>query len=310
MKTRNYIIAFLFIVTGIANAQQEIQYSQNILNSHLLINPAYSGIWEESTIGLKYRNQWVGAEGAPTSFLLLGETALKDNLNLGVVVSHDEIGINSISSFELDPSMQIKVNETAKLSFGSKIGMVYQSSDFSKLNGVNLTDPLYSDNTTFAPYIGLGMLYYTPKYYIGLSSPRVVNFEKTNTTQKLLASHIYLYGGTKFELEKDLDLRPQLLFKNDFKTNLIAEISTQLWFKNKVAVGVSYRTNDAFSAMFQTNIKNFVLGYSYDITTSPLKDSSNGSHELYLGIKLFKAPKKEEDTEEQPKQRKTHQRYF
>ena len=54
-----------------------------------------------------------------------------------------------------------------------------------------------------------------------------------------------------------------------------------------VWLGVSYRTEDAIAPLlgyqFKPNAKSMLkIGYSYDVTTSQLKNYSSGSHEIML----------------------------
>ncbi|MGB0427490.1 MAG: PorP/SprF family type IX secretion system membrane protein [Flavobacteriales bacterium] len=308
MNTKLKLVIALSCFYGAVFAQQEIQYTQNILNSHLLINPAYSGVFGEHTVGLKFRNQWDKLPGSPQSFIALGELPIKENLNLGIVFNHDVIGINTSDAIEISPSTQLKVSDNSKLSLGLKVGFHHLDSDFSRLVGVDITDPLYANRANNSTYFGAGALYYNPKFYIGLSSPRIVNFESKSAGDKYLKNHFYLYGGSKIKLDEQFDLRPQLLLKSEFKADLVAEISSQLWFENKVGLGVGYRSGDAVSASLQMEFKKMTFGYSYDITTSSLREHQNGSHEFFVGIKLKKS--KPEKEGEEPVDRSTNQRYF
>jgi len=49
-------------------------------------------------------------------------------------------------------------------------------------------------------------------------------------------------------------------------------------------VGASYRSNDAIVAILEYQVsKKLRVGYSYDFTTSELKNYSTGSHEIIIG---------------------------
>jgi hypothetical protein len=55
--------------------------------------------------------------------------------------------------------------------------------------------------------------------------------------------------------------------------------------------GLAYRHLDAVSILAGYKNKNFVVGYSYDYTTTELNKYSTGSHELVLSYR-FKVVKK------------------
>ncbi|MBK7482874.1 MAG: type IX secretion system membrane protein PorP/SprF [Flavobacteriales bacterium] len=70
-------------------------------------------------------------------------------------------------------------------------------------------------------------------------------------------------------------------------------------YNNQVWLGVSYRTEDAIAPLIGYQIATgkdktsmFKIGYSYDVTTSRLKNYSSGSHEIMLNycMLLVKKP--------------------
>ena len=63
---KNIIILLIFLFALSANAQQDPQYTQYMYNMNV-INPAYAGSVEGIGVGMLYRNQWEGLEGAPTT---------------------------------------------------------------------------------------------------------------------------------------------------------------------------------------------------------------------------------------------------
>jgi len=101
-------------------------------------------------------------------------------------------------------------------------------------------------------------------------------------------------GGYQLPLGSDLALRPNVLIKSDFAATQFDLNADVLW-NNMLWGGLSFRPKDAispyvgFQTMFepikgQTSLINhgLKLGYSYDVTTSDLKDYSAGSHEIFL----------------------------
>jgi hypothetical protein len=51
-------------------------------------------------------------------------------------------------------------------------------------------------------------------------------------------------------------------------------------YNKKVWGGVGYRINDAVIVMIGFNVQEFKLGYSYDISTTPMRNG--GTHEITL----------------------------
>ena len=63
MKKTILVILILLTASEI-NAQQDPQYTQYMYNMNV-INPAYAGSSDATSIGILYRDQWEGLEGAP-----------------------------------------------------------------------------------------------------------------------------------------------------------------------------------------------------------------------------------------------------
>ncbi len=274
----------------VAKAQQEPQYTQNQFNSNLEINPAYAGANDDASLSLRYRKQWVGYTGSPSTLFFNAESKIvKQRLALGITVISDWIGITQSNSADLSVATHLHLGTNGLLSAGIKIGVEFLKSDYSRLSNVDLTDPLYNTNSSVViPYVGFGLLFHTPKYYIGFSVPQVVSFESVSPQSKIIKPHMFLYGGYRVVLSRDFELRPAVLGKYVSAAPFEADIALDAWFKNMVGIGVSYRTSDALNFMVKGKIGNFYLGYSYDLTISGLSPYNSGTHEIYLGFEFGK----------------------
>jgi type IX secretion system PorP/SprF family membrane protein len=97
-------------------------------------------------------------------------------------------------------------------------------------------------------------------------------------------------GGYKLFLTDEFSAEPSLLVKIVRPVTPQIDLGGRVFYKNKIWLGVTYRTKDAISALVGYTYKdNLTIGYSYDITTTNLKNYSNGTHELMIGFR-FKAP--------------------
>lgn len=288
MKSRLIFLFTAVIWSQYGFSQQEPHYTQNQFNSNLLLNPAYAGSGPCASVGLRYRNQWTGFEGAPVTFSGIGDTRVaSDRLGVGITCNFDKIGIDKVFTPDANIAYHLPVNETGKLSLGFKAGASFITSDFSSLTGVMPGDPLYSGNAkATVPFIGLGALYYTEKSYVGFSIPRLVSFEKAGTRTKIAKAHYYLYGGHRFVFENGLDLRPALMARYEPQAPLQFDFATDLWYQDFIGFGLSYRTGDAVDFMLKGKVKKVYMGYSYDMTVSGLSNFNHGTHELFLGYEF------------------------
>ncbi len=306
MKKFLTICALTFIGFNV-NAQQEPHYTQNQFNSNLLLNPAYAGSDPTSSnIGIRYRNQWVQFAGAPTTYSLIADTKWK-KLGIGLALNQDKIGIEKITTPDLNLSYHLDLSNDKYLSFGMKAGANFINADFSQLVNVDPTDPLYTtpQGKATIPFIGLGILYYTPKFYAGLSSPRIASFgNPTAPRTQVNKAHSYAYAGARIALNNDLELRPAILAKYQAQAPFEVDLAMDCWFQKTIGFGLGYRTGDAVNFMLKTQMKKIYLGYSYDMNISRLRSLNTGSHEVFLGLKL---PKKQADNEQD---RNQNGRYF
>jgi hypothetical protein len=90
---------------------------------------------------------------------------------------------------------------------------------------------------------------------------------------------------------------PSLLLKSD-ATSTQLDGSVLFMYDDMVWLGATFRTEDAIAPMigyqykFPKGTSMLRLGYSYDVTTSELKNYSSGSHEIMLSycFQLIKPP--------------------
>ena len=71
---------------------------------------------------------------------------------------------------------------------------------------------------------------------------------------------------------------------------LLFDLGVRFIYNEKLWLGSVYRHKDAVSAMVGFTLKqNIAFVYSYDFTTSNIKNYSTGTHELTIGLKFHKS---------------------
>ena len=128
---KKFIILSILCCSLAAKAQQEPQYTLNQFNSSLEINPAYAGANDNASLSLRYRKQWVGFDGSPSTLSFNGEgNIIKKVLGLGLTVTSDRIGITQSTSADLSIAAHVHLSEKSTLSAGIKAGVDFLNSDF------------------------------------------------------------------------------------------------------------------------------------------------------------------------------------
>ena len=291
---RIYISALLMFFSVAGYCQQDILVSQYMFN-HLLLNPAYAGSKDYMMATLLYRKQWVDFKGAPTTQVatLHGPVGLT-NFGWGASISHDKIGVTDRTDAYLNAAYHLPVGPKMKLSLGLRAGGGYYSYKNSDLIYWDSNDPLFAGDKTskFIPNIGAGAYLYTDKFYAGVSVPNVISYDTTKVLSLNMSGnvvpnqvrHYFFTTGYAFEINPDLVIKPSVLVKQCANAPLEADINVNVLLAQVLWLGVSYRTEDAIVALIELQLsKKFRLGYSYDFTTTNVKNYSSGSHEIMLG---------------------------
>ena len=161
-------------------SQQDAQYTQYMFNT-LSVNPAYAGSRGQLSFAGLYRSQWAGLEGAPETLTFNIHSPIRNSrLGYGISLVNDNIGSGVVQETYLDLALSytIDVSETAKMSFGVKLGGNLLNLDFTKLRNFD-NEVVVQDNidNSFSPNFGVGFYYHTDRFYAGVSAPNLLETE-------------------------------------------------------------------------------------------------------------------------------------
>ncbi|GHA55987.1 membrane protein [Pontibacter akesuensis] len=304
------------LLASAAVAQQKALYSQYMTNYYLL-NPAVAGYGKNLNIKAGYRNQWVGFDDAPATFYVSGEAALFQNgrrtprnkpyHGAGGYIYKDITGPTSRTGVLLSYAYHVPLNRTMYLSSGVFAGMQQYSFNANKIqlaDGSNERDPVTSggNETAFMPDLSVGTYLHSDRFFAGVSlfqvlGNKIFEFENSEVPSRLVR-HLFVSGGYNFEVNRNITVIPSVLLKYVSPAPLQADFNVRgeynfskkrnkTNFDDKVWVGASYRTQDAVVALVGANfMEQYEVSYSYDITTSPIRHHSSGSHEIMIGFRM------------------------
>jgi len=268
-------------------SQQGIILTKYSFNE-MFFNPAYAGSTgeDQGTVSLQYRNQWLGVEGAPETFLLASEYSFFDNkLGLGITLGQENIGVTSNTEATLNSAYRIQLGE-GFLSGGIRAGFSYINSDFSKLNIKDQGDVYQAGNEKLSLFsVGAGVFYHQNVLSIGFSLPNIVSISD-GTVKKV--QHFYGHLEIKIGDEYSTILwQPNMLVKYEKSVPLQLTLGLQAWFKKRFAPGIHYRLGESIALSFEVAINDqFSLSTAYDFTTNDLYDYSSGSLELMMSYRF------------------------
>ena len=276
-------------------AQTEPMYSQYMFNM-LGVNPAYAGSREASSFNFFQRSQWIGLQGAPqTTSFSFDQSILNKRAGWGIQFYDDKIGVEKADGINIMGSTRIQVSENGILSGGLSLGLMNYRIDLMNVTGrFTPNDPaFYSNLNKWMPSLGLGVYYNTDNFYAGVSIPNILKSRLTafdlirSGLQKVNQKHIFLTTGIVIPINEDLKLKPSTMIKMVEGAPIEADFNTNVWLRDIIGLGVSYRTGDAVIGMAEIQVnQNLRFGYAYDMTISPLKFYNNGSHEIMIRYEI------------------------
>jgi type IX secretion system PorP/SprF family membrane protein len=293
------VIALLVCAT-LTKAQQDAHYTQFMYNN-IINNPGFAGSRRVPTLTATYRNQWMGYEGNPKSYLLSFDAPINSGrLATGVVLANQSEGITHRQFGNLVLSYAAVKTEKATFRIGLNMSLrQYQ---------YNLQDPnvyvqerqdasLTPDNPKLTnANVGVGFYFDTEKFYAGISIP---NLNKNaialgaNPSTELVGRenrHIYVMAGGLFPLgSENLVFKPSLMYKYVANAPFSLDLNTSVMVQKRFTAGVSYRIGESnkfgdsvdFLGFVQANDK-LGIGFSYDYTLSEIKNYSNGTIEAVI----------------------------
>ena len=310
MKKSFYILLLIFI-SGQAVAQQEQQYTQFMYNK-LSLNPAYAGSKEVACLSAIFRRQWIGLEGAPETILLSFHGLSKSKrIGLGLNFSRNSIGVSEKWTTEGMYAYRIKVGE-ATLGVGLQASVRYYGVDYTDSRLVSNT-PLVADGAIefgaqgkYLPNFGAGAYLSGPKFYLGLSLPRLIkndlDFNEVGSVLSTEVRHLYVMGGFTLELVEGAILYPQVLLKYAPNSPIDADLNLNLLLGKIITVGGTYRmggsgtggSGESFDLILGAQLSpRIFIGMSYDMTLSELRNYNQGSVEALVQYCFVKRKAKE-----------------
>lgn len=280
------IIIFIMIVKGFnVSAQQDVQFTDYKLNMSIF-NPAFSGYFDGSVL-LVNRAQFVGIAGAPRSLNMNVNIPLNEKMGIGFNVSSDRLGVTDQTILTADYSYSFYTNDYNMLTFGLKAGMDILNIDFTKLNiDIKDDESFLNINNRSSPKIGVGFLYNTTDWFIGVSTPNFIkqNYNPTITGYTTTSKpHIYFITGFQAALNEEVIFKPSVLLKSVSESPLAVDMILNFEFREKFRFGLSYRWDSAISGIIGLSFwNNYQAGYAYDHSVNGLGRYAPTSHQFYM----------------------------
>lgn len=302
MKRILSIFIIIFSLFGQGVAQQYPLFSNYIVNGYGY-NPAIIGQNEHIDMRGTYRTQWVGLDGQPqTQIVMLNGRIGKSGFNIGGNFYNDVAGKLKKTGTSGMLSYTHKLNDKSNLSFGVS-GGYFRVNVLDDVFVQDIQDPTIAGAQAgmWIPDLSVGIFFRQQDgFFGGLSVPQLyrkkllfdpsLNLDNPSS----LVRHYYGLAGYTLKVHDKMKLEPSAMIKVSPNVSPQVDITIKGIFNNTFWVGGSYRTEDAVVAMAGLEYPKWYAAYSYDVTTSQLRNASSGSHELTVGFR-FGGKCKDED---------------
>ena len=267
-----------------AFSQQDPQFTQYFDNT-LHVNPAYAGSSGMLSATALHREQWFGFDGAPRSTTFSLHTPLNyRSVGLGLTAVNDMIGPIRQNMIYVDFSYSIKLGEKSTLALGLKGGINMLNVASEGMQNIQPNDPAFMNlQNQINPNVGFGIYYHNPHFFLGLSSPRILENSSSNPNSYLESRHYFGIIGGVFSVAKSLKMRPSVQVKATMGAPISVDASLAGIVSDKLWIGGMYRLNSSAGGFVQYQIsRQFRLGLGADFGTNGLRNANSGSYELLI----------------------------
>ena len=290
------LLAFLFTTMVGVKAQQAPIFT-NYNNSYTYINPGFAGLSEGVNLLGLYRQQWYGftdTDGndiAPATLLITGDMPIRV-LGGGISISvlNDQLGFEKNTNVGLGYSYHLDLGGSV-LGIGLSVSLLNRSVNFGSLVPGQSGDPLLNqlgEESSMLFDMSAGVFWQIPEsFYVGVSAINLLNSTSSSLGESETAASFttdrtfYLVAGYPFMFETIPS------FKFIPSVNVMTNISSaqlnagiKVVYNDIFSLGVNYRPEESVGLTVGLTIKDFVLGYAYDINT--MGYNIPGSHEISL----------------------------
>lgn len=291
MKKTLILFGICLLFASNTKAQQTALNSQYLYND-FAINPAVAGSKNYSPLSLNVRRQWLGIDEAPVTQNLMLHGFLGQHTGGGIHLFNDASGPSKRTGLSTSFAYHVKTGKLSKLSFGLSGSITQFSIDRDKLITqvpgdiavINSVSHVIAD-------ANFGILWKGDRHFIGISGFNLLENKSnlnalTTPVNNSLERVFYAHAGYNFKVGALVDVQPSTIFRYMSNTPIQFDGNLKITLKDLYWIGTSYRHQDAVAVMGGIEIGNIMFGYTYDIGISDIKTYNDGTHEVFLGIKL------------------------
>lgn len=278
------ILMIILLFSNSVIAQQDPMYNQYIFNAYT-INAAEAGTRSFGTVSILYRWQWVGLEGSPTTGSFGVETPFGKGWGFAFNMVDDHIGPSMNQTINLSTSYHINLTEKYRLSLGINLVGNNQRLRFDRFKFLDdFNDPVLTNSiSSFNPNVGGGLLFYSDHNFLGISMPRFIEYQLTNSNLVALDQlrHLFVYAGHNFNISNKITFKPSVMVKAVQGAPLEFDINAVASIYDVIGLGLNYRVGDGVGLLVGiTAMERIQFNYAYEIPATDVRFVTIQTHEV------------------------------
>lgn len=312
------ISLFLLAANSLSAQNLDTRYSHYIFDG-LILNPAYAGTTDNISLSAFYRKQWAQVEGSPQVILLSAHSPIgeKNRVGLGVTLENESLGLTNILKFNTAYSYKVPLGNGV-LSSGLQAGITYYSANLTNADTPDEgVDPSLLNESEMDPNFGFGVYYYTDKFFVGASVPRLLKQELNGNDNALDPNQALLResasnrvfqvtAGGIFSISDGFALKPSFLFRSvPNAKNQQLDLTVMSIIKESFMLGTTYRSDffakEVNDNVFESQSMSFMLsyqlenglrfGYAFSLSLGATQELGSGTHEIMFGFDIKRGDK-------------------
>lgn len=291
MKNVLSLGAVLFLSIYFIQAQSGLKLTDYYYNP-IQYNPAYAGVTDGMYVKGSYLSQWIGFDDAPVTQTLDVQKRFNNKYALGLSLSNDDFGPIKNLNIEGNFALHLMANDEIGFVLGLKAGLNNFTRDYGRLAIFDPTEVIFNSENlnALSPLVGAGLYVFAKNWFFGIAVPNLIAQKITDDFSRDSFNnipHVYSSMGYNFNPNKELLLKTQVLSQIVEGAPMSFLLSSRLFFKDKIGLGVHIQPNALYGASLLLNLNDqFMFTYAYDRALSNLNQYADGNHYFGVSIKL------------------------
>ncbi|WP_430403220.1 PorP/SprF family type IX secretion system membrane protein [Fluviicola sp.] len=282
---------------------QQVPFYNHYLINPFVYNPASTGASDYVNASF-VRNQRYSSFGstAVNNYLTVEGPIAKGNMGLGLIVAHQNQGIQQQLMSSLNYSYKLKINDEQNIRFGVSAGVLDNRIDYNQINAQELNDPYLTGLRPTAPVfdMNVGLMYNWKDLRIGISVPQIIGGKVKYAREKSrgyyqLERHYMMSLEYDFHVGEKFIVRPNAVLRYMPNIPLQYDVTAMALYNNMIWASATYKSDYAVQFNAGVRVLDFLrVGYSYELLIGSIKQYSTGmNHEIFLGFS-FKGKREKE----------------